>query len=79
MLPVQGSVFVTTSEIREILIPDALVVELYTDAWGSTLEYKGERYRLLGGARVNPGYISVTTLEMLHGTFFSSNDIKAGT
>ena len=61
------------------LIPDALVVEMYADAWGSILEYKGERYRLLGGARVNPGHIGVATIEMLYGTFLSRNDIKAGT
>jgi ABC-type antimicrobial peptide transport system permease subunit len=60
-------------------IPDAEVVEMYGMIWGSILEYKGERFKLLGGAQVNPGYISITPLEMLQGTFFNSKDIKSGT
>jgi MacB-like periplasmic core domain len=60
-------------------IPDAEVVEMYGMIWGSILEYKSERFKLLGGAQVNPGYISITPLEMLQGTFFTSKDIKSGT
>jgi putative ABC transport system permease protein len=60
-------------------IPDAEVVEMYGMIWGSILEYKGERFKLLGGAQVNPGYISITPLEILQGTFYTSKDIKSGT
>jgi putative ABC transport system permease protein len=61
------------------LIPDAAVVELYGTAWDSQLEYNGYRFKILGGARVNPGYIGTTDIKMLEGTFFTKKEVSSGT
>jgi putative ABC transport system permease protein len=61
------------------LIPDAEVVELYVNQWGAILEYRGERFKLLGGARVGHQFNRIIKLEMLQGTFFTDKDIKSGT
>jgi ABC-type antimicrobial peptide transport system permease subunit len=61
------------------LIPDAEVIEMHGSVWDAKLEYNGERFKLAGAARANPGYVSITPLEMLEGTFYGSKDLKAGT
>ena len=58
------------------LMPDAESVEMYLQFWDSRIEYNGKRYRLIGAARASPGYVSVTSLEMLQGAFFSSKDMN---
>jgi putative ABC transport system permease protein len=61
------------------LIPDAQAVEIYQNIWESRLEYNGERFKLIGNARVNPGFINITPLEMVQGAFFSQKDVTSGT
>jgi putative ABC transport system permease protein len=61
------------------LIPDAEAVEIYSRPWTSLLEYKGERYKLIGSAQVTPDHLKVSPLEILQGAFFSSKDVEMGT
>jgi putative ABC transport system permease protein len=61
------------------LIPDAEAIEMRANVWDSKLEYYGDRFRVAGAARANPGYISITPLQMIEGTFYSEKDSKAGT
>jgi putative ABC transport system permease protein len=61
------------------LIPDAEVVEMYQNIWESRLEYNGERFKLIGNARVNPGFIGITPVEMVQGAFFGQKDLSSGT
>jgi putative ABC transport system permease protein len=61
------------------LIPDAEVIEMRGSIWDAKLEYNGERFKMAGAARANPGYISITPLEMLEGAFYGSKDLKSGT
>jgi putative ABC transport system permease protein len=61
------------------LIPDAAMVEAYSHSFFTFLEYKSQRFKLLGSAHVNPNFINLKPLEMLQGTFFNSKDVQAGT
>ena len=61
------------------LIPDAVAIEIRENIWETKLEYNGERYKIAGAARANPGYVSITPLQMLEGGFYESKDLKAGT
>jgi putative ABC transport system permease protein len=65
-------------ELRK-LIPDAEAVEMYGMNWNAILEYKGERYKLISSAQVNPSHLKIRPLEMLQGAFFSNKDIQSGT
>jgi putative ABC transport system permease protein len=60
------------------LIPDAEAVEMYMQPWDMRIEHNGKRFKIIGAARVTPGYASVAPLEMLQGAFFSSKDLKNG-
>ena len=61
------------------LIPDAEAIEMRENLWETKLEYNGERYKIAGAARANPGYVGITPLQMLEGAFYESKDLKAGT
>ncbi len=61
------------------LIPDAEAIEMRANIWEAKLEYNGERYKLAGVARANPGYVSIAPLQMVEGTFYGNKDLKAGT
>jgi putative ABC transport system permease protein len=58
------------------LIPDAEAIEMYMQPWDMRIEHNGKRFKIIGAARVTPGYASVAPLEMLQGAFFSSKDLK---
>ena len=58
------------------LMPDAEAVEMYLRIWEARIEYNGKRYKSAGTARVTPGYVSITQLEMLQGAFFTRKDMN---
>jgi putative ABC transport system permease protein len=59
------------------LIPDAEVVEAYTHAISTYLEYKNQRFKIVSSARVNPQYVSVQPIEILNGEFLTSENITS--
>lgn len=58
--------------------PDVAALEVYGQVYDGYLEVGGERYRLLGAARVGPAYPGIEPLHLTQGAFFGERDLKDG-
>jgi putative ABC transport system permease protein len=74
------SLFVNTDleKIRK-LVPDAETIEAYQSSFAPFVEYKNQRFKIIGAAHVNPAYSSLVKLELTQGSFFDASDLKGKT